>query len=155
MTLDTLFPLGIAHYLAGGLVIGFGVSLLFATTGLIGGASTVFTSTWSLVSRQPYFSQVRFLGARRWRLVYAAGMVLGALAWALAYGSGSIVTGVPLLNLAIGGFLVGFGARLSHGCTSGHGICGLASLRLPSLLAVLTFLATGIATAHVVRSLAG
>ena len=155
MTLDTLFPLGIAHYLAGGLIIGFGVALLFATTGLIGGASTVFTSTWSLVSRQPYFAQARFLGARQWRLVYAAGMVLGALAWALATGSGPVVTGVPLASLAVGGFLVGFGARLSHGCTSGHGICGLASLRLPSLLAVLTFLATGIATAHLVRSLAG
>jgi uncharacterized membrane protein YedE/YeeE len=50
---------------------------------------------------------------------------------------------------------VGYGARLSRGCTSGHGICGLASLRLPSLLAVLTFMATAILTAHLTATLGG
>ena len=58
-------------------------------------------------------------------------------------------------QLAAGGFIAGFGARLSSGCTSGHGICGLASLQLPSLLAVLIFLATAIATAQLVRALGG
>jgi uncharacterized membrane protein YedE/YeeE len=51
-------------------------------------------------------------------------------------------------RLLTGGFLVGYGARLGGGCTSGHGICGLASLQRPSLAAVLTFLATGMATAQ-------
>ena len=53
-------------------------------------------------------------------------------------------TAVPGWQLGVGGVLIGFGARLSDGCTSGHGICGLASLQLPSLLAVLTFLATAL-----------
>jgi uncharacterized membrane protein YedE/YeeE len=62
---------------------------------------------------------------------------------------------VPWWQLLLGGFIAGFGARLSNGCTSGHGICGMASLQLPSLLAVLTFLATAMVTANLVRSLGG
>ena len=52
-------------------------------------------------------------------------------------------------------YMVGFGARLGNGCTSGHGICGLSSLQLPSLVAVLTFMATGFVTANVVLFLGG
>ena len=65
------------------------------------------------------------------------------------------MTHVAPWQLALGGFVAGFGARLSGGCTSGHGICGLASLQLPSLLAVLIFLATAIVTANVVRAPGG
>ncbi len=50
----------------------------------------------------------------------------------------------------MGGFLVGYGARLGNGCTSGHGICGLGSLQWPSLLAVLTFMGTAFLTANLV-----
>ena len=153
--IDSLFPNGIAHYLAGGLVIGAGVSLLYLVTGLIGGASTVFSATWSYVSTLPHFRQRRLTGSRAWRLVYAAGMIVGALAWLVASGGPAVVTAVPAWQLALGGFVVGFGARLSNGCTSGHGVCGLALLKPQSLLAVLTFLATGIVTAHVVRVLGG
>ena len=60
-----------------------------------------------------------------------------------------------LWQLGVGGVLVGFGARLGNGCTSGHGICGLSSLQLPSLVAVLTFMATGFVTANVVLFLGG
>jgi uncharacterized membrane protein YedE/YeeE len=150
VALDHLFPTGWQHYLAGGLLIGAGVSLLFGMTGLIGGMSTVFTSTWSFVSRASYFQQARFTSSRAWRLVFAAGLILGALAWCVTLSSGAaIVTTVPWWRLLAGGLLVGYGARLSNGCTSGHGICGLASLQLPSLLAVLTFLATAMLTAQV------
>lgn len=57
-------------------------------------------------------------------------------------------TAVPAWQLLVGGFFVGYGARLGNGCTSGHGICGLRSLQLPSLLAVLTFMATAFLTAN-------
>ena len=50
--------------------------------------------------------------------------------------------------MLLGGALVGYGARLGNGCTSGHGICGLGSLQLPSLGAVLTFMATAFMTAN-------
>lgn len=154
--LSSWFPYGWAHYLAGGVLIGVGVSTLFLFTGWVGGMSTVFSSTWSYVSRRPFFQQPRFVDTRAWRLVFALGLVLGALLWWLALGPGvALHTQVPLWQLGLGGLLVGFGARLSNGCTSGHGICGLSSLQLPSLVAVLTFMATGFATAHVVLWLGG
>jgi hypothetical protein len=153
MTLDAIFP-WLAALLAGGLLIGTGVSPLFVTTGLIGGMSTVFSSTLSYVSRH-CFHQPRFIGSRVWRLVLAAGLIAGAALWMLLSGRAPLVTQVSWWQLALGGFIAGFGARLSNGCTSGHGICGLASLQLPSILAVVIFLATGIATAHIVRLLGG
>ncbi len=146
--MQQFFPNGFGHYLAGGLIIGAAVGLLFVMTGLIGGMSTVFSSTWSFFSKQPFFQQECLTGSRCWRLAYAAGLVLGGLAWMGWSASAPWQTGVTWWQLAAGGFLVGFGARMSNGCTSGHGICGLASLQLPSLLAVLTFLATAIATAQ-------
>lgn len=148
---SALFPLGWVHYLSGGLLIGCGVALLFLLTGRIGGMSTVFSSTWSFVSRASYFQQERFTGGRVWRLVYAAGLIGGAALWWLSFGGGQCLsTGVPVWQLLVGGLLVGYGARLSNGCTSGHGICGLGSLQAPSLAAVLTFMATAFATAQAV-----
>ena len=149
--LQDLFPFGWQHYLLGGLIIGSGVALLFVFTGLVGGMSTVFSSSWSFVLRTPFFHQVRFTSSRGWRLVYAAGLVLGALVWWLLLGDGApLRTEVPAGLLLLGGFFVGYGARLGNGCTSGHGICGLGSLQLPSLLAVLTFMGTAFLTANLV-----
>jgi uncharacterized membrane protein YedE/YeeE len=145
----SLFPLGWQHYLLGGLAIGAGVALLFALTGLVGGMSSVFSSTWSYVSRAPYFQQARYTDSRVWRLVYASGLIIGALVWWLVFSDGTPLTSdVPVWALLVGGFLVGYGARLGNGCTSGHGICGLGSLQWPSLLAVLTFMATAFLTAN-------
>ena len=151
----SLFPLGWMHYLAGGLLIGVGVSLLFITTGRIGGVSTFFSSTLSYISRHRYFHQTQFVETRRWRLIYALGLVLGAALWLLISGQGVALTPVSTWQLILGGFIAGFGARLSGGCTSGHGICGMASLQLPSILAVMIFLATGMLSAHLVRLVGG
>lgn len=154
--LTTLFPGGWIHFLVGGLAIGAAVALLFVTTGLIGGMSTVFSSTWSYVSRAPFFQQQRFLTSRHWRLVFAAGLIVGAFTWwAIARPQRDFVTEIPRWRLLVGGLLVGYGARLSNGCTSGHGICGLGSLQLPSFLAVLTFLATAMITAQAAFRLLG
>ncbi len=145
----SLFPLGWQHYLLGGLLIGMGAALLFVLTGRIGGMSTVFSSSWSYVVRRPFFQQRRFVDSRGWRLVYALGLVLGALLWWLGFAGGvREATAVPVWQLLVGGFFVGYGARLSNGCTSGHGICGLGSLQWPSALAVLTFMATAFLTAN-------
>jgi uncharacterized membrane protein YedE/YeeE len=149
--MQSLFPLGWGHYFVGGLLIGLGVSLLFVITGWIGGMSSVFSSTWSFVSRRAYFQNERFVGTRVWRLVFAAGLVIGAAIWWAWLGpSGRLQTGIPVWQLGVGGVLVGFGSRLSNGCTSGHGICGLSSLQWPSLAAVLTFMATGALSANMV-----
>jgi len=152
MTLSEFFPNGILHYLLGGLLIGGGTALIFVGAGQVGGMSGIYSSVWSWFSRAPHFQQPRIRGSRDWRLAYAAGLLLGALLW-LALAGQPWQTAVEPWQLLLGGFIGGFGARLSNGCTSGHGICGLGSLQLPSLLAVLIFLATAMATAQLLHAL--
>jgi uncharacterized membrane protein YedE/YeeE len=148
--LASWFPQGWTHYLAGGLLLGAGMSLLFVATGRIGGMSTVFTTVWSFFSQAPYFRQERFVESRGWRLVYAAGVFLGGVAFLLVTGVAQPTTVAPW-QLVLGGFVAGFGARMANGCTAGHGICGIASMQPPSILAVVVFMASAIATAHLVR----
>ena len=156
MSLESLFPLGMFQYVAGGICIGLAVSFIFIFTGQVAGMSSVFSSTWSWLSRSAYFRQPRMLESRVWRLWLAAGLVAGAALYWFGFGPAhSWKTAVPLWQLGIGGFIAGFGARYGNGCTSGHGICGMASLKVPSLLAVLTFLFTAIVTAHLVAALGG
>ncbi|GEQ97346.1 hypothetical protein JCM17844_09830 [Iodidimonas gelatinilytica] len=62
---------------------------------------------------------------------------------------------VPLLLVVLGGFLVGVGTILGGGCTSGHGVCGVARLSHRSVIATISFMATGIATVFVMRHLLG
>ncbi len=157
LTVAALFPLGWSHYLAGGLLIGGGVALAYLLSGRVAGMSTVFSSSWSwLLPRLAFFQQPRLLQSRLWRLTFALGLVLGAWLWWRWLGPEQpLSTGLPLWQLGLGGLLVGYGARLSNGCTSGHGICGLASLQLPSLAAVLTFMFSGFVTAHLVLGLGG
>jgi uncharacterized membrane protein YedE/YeeE len=146
--MQDFFPIGWEHYLFGGVLIGLGVSLMFVFQGRIVGMSSVFSSTWSWLSRRPYFQQDAFVSTRTWRLLCALGLMLGAALWWVWLGpTEGLHTQVSTWRLLLGGVLVGFGARLSNGCTSGHGICGLSSLSLPSLVAVLVFMGVAIATA--------
>lgn len=145
--LDKLFPLGFAPYLAGGLLLGVSIALLYLLTGRLGGMSTVFTSTWSYVIRKPFFRQDRFVSSRGWRLLYALGLIIGAFIWWRSHGR-PITIGLPAWKLVLAGVLMGFGARMANGCTAGHGICGLGSLKKASLLAVLVFMTTAILTAN-------
>jgi len=153
--LSQFFPMGMQHYAIGGVLIGLGVGLLYLLTGLVGGASSVFSSTWSFFSRLSFFQQATHVDSRGWRLVYTVGLVIGAALWLLLSGSNAVVTNVPTWQLAVGGFIAGFGARLGNGCTSGHGICGIASLNGLSLVAVLVFLSTAMLVANLVGMFAG
>lgn len=155
MYLDSLFQAGTAHYLAGGVLIGLAVSFMFVSTGIVAGMSSFFSTTLSYVSKLPFFQQARFIETRGWRLVLAAGLVLGSLLCALLVPERFVVTSVAPWQLALGGLIAGFGARYSNGCTSGHGICGMASLQWVSLTAVLTFMATAFVTANAVLWLGG
>ena len=146
------FPNGFERYLIGGLFIGTGVGLLYLTTGRQGGVSTFFSAAWSWCLKTPFFQQAALLGTRRWRLAYALGLVLGGALYALL-GLPLEATQLPQWKFAIGGLLIGFGARLGGGCTSGHGVCGMASLSRGSLLMVGTFLGTAIATALTLAAL--
>lgn len=146
-----LFPNGWAHYLIGGLLIGAGVSLMFLFTGRVTGMSSVFTAVWSYFSDRAFFQQTRYVGTRAWRVALALAVLLGATLWWWWLGpAGGVMTQLPWWRLLLGGLLVGYGVRMSDGCTSGHGICGLASLNPASLVAVITFLATAIVTANLI-----
>ena len=61
-----------------------------------------------------------------------------------------VTTTIPGWQLLLGGLFVGYGARLGGGCASGHGICGIGSFHMPSVVAVLTFMATGLLTANLI-----
>ncbi len=149
-----MFPLGIYPYVVGGLVIGIGVAFVYVMTGLHATQSSFFSTTISYFSKIPYFQRKTYLESREWRLFFAAGVILGALIYTRTLSpDGFWVTSVQWWRLLIGGFLVGFGTRLSSGCTSGHGISGVASLSTTSIYAVITFIAFGVITAHAMHFL--
>jgi uncharacterized membrane protein YedE/YeeE len=142
-----LFPRGWEHYLAGGLLIGSGVSLIYLSTGAMAGCSSVFSAEWSWASDLPFFRLERWKDERVWRLFFSAGLIAGAGLWRLRTGT-ALATAVAPWRFLLGGLLAGFGARLSGGCTAGHGICGTASLKRESFAAVAVFLTTAIVVAH-------
>jgi uncharacterized protein len=148
-----MFPNGINSYLIGGIIIGLSTSLVYILLGIHATQSTFFATSLSyLFPKIPYFNQKNYLEQREWRLVFAFGVVLGALVYTLTVSNqGFWTTDVQLWRLLIGGILVGFGVRMSSGCTSGHGISGLASLSTTSLYAVITFIGVGIIVAKIVE----
>lgn len=129
--------------LAGGLLIGTAAGLYLLTTGRIAGISGLLASATGMAGS----------GVSRLALAFIAGILGGAaLATALLRQPQIMVTSsVPLL--VIGGLLVGFGTRLGSGCTSGHGVCGLARLSPRSLAATLTFMAVAALTVFVLNRL--
>jgi hypothetical protein len=129
--------------LLGGVMIGSAAALLLWLNGRIAGVSGI---AWNLIANPREDSG--------WRLAFLIGLVLGALIYRLASGDTLVVTieaSWPVLILS--GILVGFGTQLSGGCTSGHGVCGIARLSPRSMFATLMFMATGMATVFVVRHL--
>jgi len=147
-----MFPLGIEPYLIGGVVVGIGVSLIYIATGLHATQSSFFTTTLSWFSKRKHFQKESNIQERNWRLFLAIGLVIGALIHTLTLApTGFWMTSVQIWRLALGGLLVGFGTRLSQGCTSGHGISGLASLSATSLYAVIVFMGVAIVTANIVQ----
>ena len=128
--------------LFGGTLFGLGASVLILTTGRCAGVSGILDGS------------LRRL-APAWRLTFLAGLVLGGLvARAIAP---DLVPGLQsgAGTLVAAGLAVGFGARMGGGCTSGHGIVGNSRLSPRSLVATVTFMATGILTASLARVLCG
>lgn len=129
----------------GGILIGVAAVLLMAVMGRIAGISGI---AGSLIRRG--------VGDRGWRIAFVAGLVIAPwLLWLLRgdSGIGAAQVGMPWMVLA--GLLVGFGTGAGSGCTSGHGVCGIARLSPRSLLATAVFMAFGIATVYLVRHLLG
>ncbi|MCW5696551.1 MAG: YeeE/YedE family protein [Bauldia sp.] len=131
----------------GGALIGLSAGLLWLANGRTAGISGIFGGVMPL---RP--------GDLAWRLVFLVALPIGAI---IGAGIGPAVLSEisdappqlglsPLVAIAAG-LLVGAGTRIGGGCTSGHGICGLARFSVRSLVAVLTFMATAIVTVYVVR----
>ena len=128
--------------LAGGAMIGLAASTLLLFNGRIAGISSILGGL-VLHSR---------LGDRWWRALFLIGLVVGALLLSLigaATASGPSPFG--WFGMLSGGLLVGFGTRLGSGCTSGHGVCGLARLSKRSMAATLTFMFFGFLTVFILR----
>ncbi len=131
--------------LIGGCLIGAAVGVLLWLNGRIAGISGVLGG---LLQAEP--------GERAWRFAFLAGLVLGPLLYVAIEGAAKPLTVTSSLPLLIaGGLLVGFGTRLGNGCTSGHGVCGLARLSGRSLAATVSFFITAALTVFVVRHVLG
>jgi len=128
--------------LIGGAAIGVSAVFLMATLGRIAGISGI---AGGLVAQA-------CAGDRAWRLAFVAGLVGAPLLAAAVVGDGGI--GMPVVSwpwMALAGLLVGFGTRLGGGCTSGHGVCGIARLSPRSLVATGVFMLCGVAVVFLVR----
>jgi uncharacterized membrane protein YedE/YeeE len=122
--------------LLGGMLIGAGSAALLLLNGRIAGISGILENSIRGV-----------FGPKAWRLAFLIGLVLPALFVGL--GSIEFAQGLPLLAFA--GLLVGVGTRLGSGCTSGHGVCGVANISPRSLVATLCFMVVAAATVFLVR----
>jgi uncharacterized membrane protein YedE/YeeE len=131
------------HSLFGGMLIGLSAALTIHGLGRIAGISGILGGLLKPVA-SPGFG---------WRLTFIAGLVAAPLTYSAfsTLPQTRIEAGWAALILA--GLLVGFGSRLGSGCTSGHGVCGLSRLSLRSLVATLTFMATGFITTFVMQHL--
>lgn len=125
----------------GGALIGLAAALLLWLNGRIAGVSGVAGGLWFAAA-----------GERAWRVLFIVGLMVGAGAWVALTGHVPVPrAGFPSAVLVIAGLLVGYSTSLGGGCTSGHGVCGLARFSLRSLVATLVFLAVAIVTTFVVR----
>ena len=127
--------------LIGGALIGFASVLLMMLTGRIAGISGILTGCFALIG-----------GDKVWRVAFIAGLISAPVA--------SSLVGHPLPTplmpmswtiIVIAGFLVGLGARIGGGCTSGHGVCGIARLSIRSIVATATFMATAMVVVAIMR----
>jgi len=137
--------------LFGGALIGLAAVLLMLTLGRVMGATGVLAG---LVA--PLSGARAAPGDWAWRAVLLLGMVCGPAAYLLATGGFPRID-VPVSTpmLMAGGFIVGLGVTFGNGCTSGHGVCGLARLSARSIAATLTFMATTAATVFLIRHVWG
>ncbi|MFT7527482.1 MAG: putative membrane protein YedE/YeeE [Arenicella sp.] len=131
--------------IVGGLFLGLSATMLMWFNGRIAGISGIFYGA--------------FEGAKHdtaWRWWFIAGLLIGAGAY--LWLTAPVYTprvDFPLTLVGLAGVIVGLGTRLGSGCTSGHGVCGIARFSMRSILATMTFMATGIATTYIVRHLLG
>ena len=125
----------------GGALIGLSAALLMLLTGRVAGISGIFGGCLAFG-----------MADKGWRIAFVAGLILAPLiaSWA-EYAMPSPQMPASWTVVIVAGLLVGFGARLGGGCTSGHGICGIARLSVRSITATAIFMLTAIAVVALTR----
>lgn len=127
--------------LIGGGLIGLAAAVLLLFNGRIAGISGIVGDLLRPVG-----------GDWGWRVAFVLGLIAGPLVYQLIAGRIlSVTIDAQLPILIVGGFLVGFGTNLGSGCTSGHGVCGIARLSPRSIAATAVFMLAGMITVYVVR----
>ena len=124
------------HALIGGALLGAGAATLVLFNGRITGISGIGANLLR-----------GFVGEHSWRALFVAGL----LAPALIAGVDAPVIDASLPWLAASGVLIGFGSQVGSGCTSGHGVCGLANFSLRSLVSTTVFMATAMLAVYCIR----
>jgi uncharacterized membrane protein YedE/YeeE len=129
----------------GGALIGLAAVLLMLSTGRIAGISGIFSGLLNMRGED-----------KSWRVAFLGGLILAPiLAGLIGYGMAQPVLPSNLTVIVVAGLLVGFGTRLGGGCTSGHGICGIARLSPRSVAATVVFMVTAIVTVAITRHVLG
>lgn len=132
--------------LLGGGLIGLSATLLMLMLGRIMGATGILAGLIFPASRDDF----------AWRAAVLAGMVTGPVViWAVTGAMPAVEVPITLPMLLLGGLIVGVGVTLGGGCTSGHGVCGIARLSTRSIVATLTFMVATFATVFIVRHVLG
>ena len=132
--------------LTGGVLIGLSATLLMLTLGRIMGATGILTGLFQPSSRADF----------EWRTALLAGMVTGpAVVWMVSGEMPAVDVPISTPALVIGGVIVGFGVTYGSGCTSGHGVCGMARLSPRSIAATAIFMIFTGVTVYLVRHVVG
>lgn len=143
MVIDSIHFTPLASF-GGGLLIGLGAAVLLLANGRVAGVSGIAGGLLRPAR-----------GDIGWRLAFILGLLAAPLGWlALRAMPPAQIDHAPAL-LAVAGLLVGLGTRFGSGCTSGHGVCGIARLSPRSIVATICFVAAGFATVYVTRHVLG
>ncbi len=133
----------VARPLLGGALIGLSAGVLLVLTGKTAGVSGILEG----VLRNEK-------GEWGWKAAFLLGLIAGGIVLRVAMPEALATTAPrPLALIGAGGLLVGFGARLGGGCTSGHGVCGMGRLSRRSMIGTLVFMVTGAVTVFLLRRL--
>jgi len=121
-------------------LIGIAVSLLLLLNGKVLGVSGILGELFNHPLSKNY-----------WRLFFVLGLLISPLIYNIFYPIPIIEITSNKLLIIVGGSLVGFGSRLGSGCTSGHGVCGVARLSVRSFIATMTFIFFGFVTVYLIQ----
>lgn len=147
----TIVEFSVTSPLIGGALIGLSATLLLWLNGNISGISGITFSLLESVTKLNIGQRVNM-----WRLLFVVGLVVGAALYHQLLGiPAPQFPDTPLPIIVAGGLLVGLGTKIGSGCTSGHGVCGIACFSNRSIISTVTYMGFGVISVWVFRHLLG